>query len=803
MKQLSKEEFKELSYEKIFELLETSESGLSEAEVAKRQRDLGFNEIPEKKKSLIVLFFKKFWGLTAWMLELIIILSIFLRHYLDAYFIGALLLLNALLSFYQESKSSNAVEALKKQLAIKVRTLRSQWVLIDAREVTVGDIIRIRAGDFVPADVKIIDGSIGVDQSALTGESQLIQKTTNDILYSGSIVKNGECSAVVVFIGNKTYFGKTTELVELAKPKLNIEHMITKVVKFLMVIVIGSLAVTFVVSYVRGENLFALLPLMLILLVSAIPVALPAMFTVSMALGSQQLSKQGILVTRLNASEDVASMTTLCADKTGTITENKLSLSQVKSASNFKEEDIYIYGALCSLEANNDPIDLAFLNVVKDKNLDLSTYEQVNFIPFDPKLKRTQSVVKINNEQLIITKGAYESICNVCPISDEKMKSELDNTVDEWAKNGYKTIAISVEKSGKIEFVGIAALHDPPRKDSSVFIKELRKLGVKIKMLTGDAKPIAQEIATQVGIGGNIARPEVIRQAISNDAKKAYEIANQADGFCEVLPEDKFYIVKSLQGGNEIVGMTGDGVNDAPALKQAEVGIAVSNATDIAKKAASVVLLQEGLGTIVNLIKMGRIIHHRVLNWIVNKIVKTFQTVVFVCVAYLISSKFVVSALDVVLLLFIIDFVTISFSTDNVRWSKKPEVFNIKPLVNVSVIIGVLTVLESLFILYVADRNYRIFSNAHMLHSFGFGILLFSNIFNVFVIRERGHFWESMPSKTLLISMITDAIVGVLMLSFGIIVAKLPIELVVILIGYLALVSILNDFIKVALARKS
>ncbi len=802
MKQLSKEEFKELSYEKIFELLETSEKGLSPEEAQKRQKEFGFNEIPEKKKSLIVLFFQKFWGLTAWMLEFTIILSIFLKHYLDAYFIGALLILNALLSFYQESKSSKAVEALKKQLAIKVRTLRNQWVLIDARQVTIGDIIRIRSGDFVPADVKIIDGSIGVDQSALTGESQLIQKTTNDILYSGSIVKNGECTAVVVFIGNKTYFGKTTELVELAKPKLNIEHMITKVVKFLMVIVIGSLVLTFIVSYIRGENLFALLPLMLILLVSAIPVALPAMFTVSMALGSQQLSKHGILVTRLNASEDVASMTTLCADKTGTITENKLSLSKVKSTFNFKEDDVYIYGALCSMEANNDPIDLAFLNAAKDKSIDLSAYEQINFIPFDPKLKRTQSVVKINNEQLIITKGAYESICNVCPIVDEKQKQELDSVVEEWAKNGYKTIAISIEKSGKIEFVGIAALYDPPRKDSSSFIKELKKLGVKIKMLTGDAKPIAQEIAKQVGIGDNITRPEIIRQAISTDAKKAYEIANQADGFCEVLPEDKFYIVKSLQSGNEIVGMTGDGVNDAPALKQAEVGIAVSNATDIAKKAASVVLLKEGLGTIVDLIKMGRIIHHRVLNWIVNKIVKTFQTVVFVCIAYLVTGKFVVSALDVVLLLFIIDFVTISFSTDNVRWSKKPEVFNIRPLVNVSVIIGILTVLESLFILYIADKNYQIFSNIHMLHSFGFGILLFFNIFNVFVIRERGHFWESMPSKTLLMSMIADVIVGALMLGFGIIVVKLPLELIVILIGYIVLASILNDFIKVFFTRK-
>lgn len=802
MKQLSKEEFKNLTYEKIFELLETSESGLSAEETAKRQREFGFNEIPEKKQSLIILFLKKFWGLTAWMLEFIIILSIFLKHYIDAYFIGALLLLNTILSFYQESKSSQAVEALKKQLAIKVRTLRDKWVLIDAKELTIGDIIRIRAGDFVPADVKIIDGSVGVDQSSLTGESQLIQKTSNDILYSGSIIKNGECTAVVVFIGNNTYFGKTTELVELAKPKLNIENMITKVVKFLMIIVVGSLVLTFVVSYIRGENLFALLPLMLILLVSAIPVALPAMFTVSMALGSQQLSKKGILVTRLNASEDVASMTTLCADKTGTITENKLSLAKVKPVLNFSEEDIYVFGALCSLEANHDPIDLAFINACKQKNIDLSGYEQTNFIPFDPKLKRTQSVVKFNSEQITIIKGAYESICNTCPVSDEKIKAELDQTVNEWATSGYKTIAISIEKSGKIEFVGIAALYDPPRQDSSVFIKELRKLGVNIKMLTGDAKPIASEIAKQVEIGDNIAEPQIIREAISSDAKKAYEIASKADGFCEVLPEDKFYIVKALQSGNEIVGMTGDGVNDAPALKQAEVGIAVSNATDIAKKAASVVLLEEGLGTIVNLIKMGRIIHHRVLNWIVNKIVKTFQTVVFVCIAYLITGKFVVSALDVVLLLFIIDFVTISFSTDNVRWSKKPEIFDIKPLVRVSVIVGILTVLESLFILYIADKNFQIFSNEHLLHSFGFGILLFSSVFNVFVIRERGHFWESTPSRVLLISMLSDVVVGILMIGFGIIVAKLPLALLALLIFYIILASILNDFIKVALSKR-
>ncbi|WP_291493284.1 plasma-membrane proton-efflux P-type ATPase [Desulfurella sp.] len=801
MNLLTKEEFKELSYEKIFERLETNERGLKPKEAQKRQQEFGFNEIPEKKQSLVVLFLKKFWGLTAWMLEFIIILSIFLKHYLDAYFIGALLLLNAILSFYQESKSSQAVEALKKQLAIKVRTLRDQWVLIDAREVTIGDIIRIRAGDFVPADVKIIDGMVGVDQSALTGESQLIQKTSNDILYSGSIIKNGECTAVVVFIGSNTYFGKTTQLVELAKPKLNIEHMITKVVKFLMVIVAGSLIVTFVVSYIRGENLFALLPLMLILLVSAIPVALPAMFTVSMALGSQQLSKKGILVTRLNASEDVASMTTLCADKTGTITENRLTLSKVKPVSGFSENDIYIYGALCSLEANHDPIDLAFINACKQKNIDLSGYEQINFIPFDPKLKRTQAVVKFNFQQIIITKGAYESICNVCPIIDHTLKSELDKTVSEWATNGYKTIAISIEKDSNIEFVGIAALYDPPRKDSSVFIKELRKLGVKIKMLTGDAKPIAKEIAKEVEIGDNIAEPQIIREAISSDAKKAYEIASKADGFCEVLPEDKFYIVKALQSGNEIVGMTGDGVNDAPALKQAEVGIAVSNATDIAKKAASVVLVQEGLGTIVNLIKMGRIIHHRVLNWIVNKIVKTFQTVVFVCIAYLITGKFVVSALDVVLLLFIIDFVTISFSTDNVRWSKKPEVFNIRPIVNVSIVIGILTVLESLIILYIADKYYSIFSNLDQLHSFGFGILLFSNIFNVFVIRERGHFWESVPSRVLLVSMLADFIVGVLMMSFGIIVHRVPFELVALLVFYLILASLFNDFVKVALSK--
>jgi H+-transporting ATPase len=796
---LTKQEFEARPIEEVAAQLGTRlETGLDAGVVAERQQRFGFNEIAEEKQSLLLQFLRKFWGLTSWMLEATVVLSVLLHHFLSASLIAALLLLNAILGFFQQKRSSEVVEALRKKLAIKTRTMRGgQWDLVPARELTVGDVVRLRAGDFVPADAKVFAGGVGADQSALTGESHLAQKARGDVLFSGSVIKNGECNAVVGFVGRDTFFGKTTELVTFAKPRLNIEEIIAKVVKFLMVIVVVSLAVTVVVSYLHGVTLVRLLPVILLLLVSAVPVALPAMFTVSMALGSQELSKKGILVTRLNAAEDVASMTTLCADKTGTITVNQLSLADARVRSGWTVRDLYLWGTLASLEANKDPIDLAFIHKAREQRLDLAPYRQTDFVPFDPSTRKTEATVEHAGRRLQVIKGAYPVVRALCTLTADEEQA-MTEAIEQWAGKGYRAIAVALTEDGVTRFVGIAALFDPPRPTSKAFIQELRDLGVSIKMLTGDAGPIAREVAEEVGIGGNVLPPGTVRAAIQRNDQEAYDIVSRADGFCEVLPEDKFFIVKTLQKKGEIVGMTGDGVNDAGALKQAEVGIAVSNATDIAKKAASVVLTEEGLGNIVNLIKMGRIIHHRVLNWILNKIVKTFQTVVFVCVAYLLTGHYMVTALEMALLLFILDFVTISFSTDHVKWSREPETFEIGGLVGIGLILGVLVVLESLGILYMADRYFQITRASAQLHSFGFALLFFSNVCTVFLIRERGHLWESAPSRPLLWAMAGDSVLVFLLLAFGWIVAPLPLNLLWLMLGALVVSTIFNDYVKVA-----
>ncbi|HVU33941.1 MAG TPA: plasma-membrane proton-efflux P-type ATPase [Opitutaceae bacterium] len=796
---MAKEQFEGDPIESVLKALGTdTTTGLSSQTVQERQQRFGFNEIPEAKQSSLLLFLRKFWGLTSWMLEATVVLSVALHHYLSASLIAALLLLNAILSFFQQKRSSEVVEALKKKLAIKTRTLRDgAWSLVPARELTVGEVVRLRAGDFVPADAKIFAGTASVDQSALTGESHLAQKAPGDLLFSGSVVKSGECNAVVGFVGRDTYFGKTTELVSFAKPRLNIEEIISKVVRFLMIIVIGSLALTAVVSYYRGDNLLDLLPVILILLVSAVPVALPAMFTVSMAIGSQELSKKGILVTRLNASEDVASMTTLCADKTGTITVNQLSLAETWTSPGFTAAELYRWGALASLEANKDPIDLAFIHKAAEQKIELGAFRQTEFVPFDPSTRKTEATIEFGERRVRVIKGAYPVVRTLCGLPESTHLASM-SVINGWAEKGFRAIAVALVDGAAPRFVGIAALYDPPRPTSRGFIQELRELGVSIKMLTGDARPIAREVAREVGVGSNIATPEAVRAAIESKDPKAYEIVRNVDGFAEVLPEDKFLIVKTLQQQGEIVGMTGDGVNDAGALKQAEVGIAVSNATDIAKKAASVVLTDEGLGNIVNLIKMGRIIHHRVLNWILNKIVKTFQTVVFVCVAYLLTGQYMVTALEMALLLFILDFVTIAFSTDHVKWSKQPEVFEIGGLVWIGIILGVLAVVESLGILYLGTRFFHITAHPGALHSFGFALLFFSNVCTVFLIRERGHLWESAPSKPLLWAMGADSVVVFVMLAFGWIVTPLPVALLGLLVGCLVVSTVFNDYVKVA-----
>jgi len=798
-----KVDFEKLSINEVISYLKTDlKKGLTKEEVEKRIKIYGFNEVIEVKKNPFLKFAKKFWGLTAWMLEAVIVLSFILKKYLDMYIVFGLLVFNAVIGFFQEQKAENAVKTLKEKLQINAKVLRDgTWQLVKAKELVPGDIIRLRAGDFVPADSKIIEGEVEVDQSALTGESLTVTKKASDLIFSGSIIKSLECTAVVVLTGVKTYFGKTTELVQIARPKLHAEEVTSKVVQGLLLIVGVAILITFIVSYFIGINLIEVLSLALVLLASSIPVALPAMFTISMAFGSMELVKKGVLVTRLNAVEDAATMDTLCFDKTGTITENKLTVTEVIPLEGFSEIDVLLYGALASQEANQDPIDLAFLKAAKERNISLEGFIQKSFYPFDPKTRRTEAVIEKDGKTFKVTKGALNIILQIT----KEVNDDLVNKEENLAKKGYRTLAVAVANNGEdFKIVGLVALYDMPRKDSKKLIQELKNLNISLKMLTGDALPIAKEIAEEVGVDSLVYNANDLRQVLQEDHKKALDIIERSSVFAEVYPQDKFYIVKGLQEKGHIVGMTGDGINDAPSLKQAEVGIAVSNATDVAKSASSVVLTEEGLSNIVDLIKVGRMIYQRLLTWIFNKVIKTFQIVVFVVVAFLLLKKFIVSAFDVILLMFVIDFVTLSISTDNVRWSKKPDRWNVRSIIQTSSILGVLVVVESLIILFIGLKKFGLENDFNSLQTYSFAILFYFGIFTLFVVRDRRHFWNSVPSRSLLIIVVLDFIFVTIMVSFGIPQLK-PIPLtytaVVILLS-LIFSFVVNDNIKYLLLKK-
>lgn len=774
--------------------------GLTQSEVDKHHEIYGYNEVPTKENNPLFKFLLKFWGLTAWMLELIIILSWLLHKYSDAYIVMGLLLFNAFIAFVQENNAAKAVEALKKKLQVNVKLLRDGlWTTLAARELVPGDIIRIRIGDFVPADVKIIHGELNLDQSAITGESLDVQKKDEESIYSGSIVTQGEATAIVTFIGANTSYGKTIELVKTAKPKSHIEALISKVVQWLLLIVASLLAIALIVSYLKGINLLEILPLMLVIMLGAIPVALTAMFTISMALASKELVSQGVLITRLNAPDDAASMDVLCVDKTGTLTMNKLSIAKLEPAKGFTADDLLRYGALASQEANHDSIDMAFINLAKQKNI-LNHYVQKTFIPFDPKNRKTEAIIGQENEEFKVMKGSFNVITQLCAL-DKKSTIDWETKVNLFGKEGYRTIAVAKAIiNDQPQFVGLVALHDPPRADAKQLINELKNLGVTVKMLTGDALSIAVEIANIVGLGDLVVKASKFK----NTDTVNIDVLEKSNGFAEVYPKDKYDIVKALQAKGHIVGMTGDGVNDAPALKQAEVGIAVSTATDVAKGAASIVLTEEGLANILSPIKVGRMMFERINIWILNKIARTILKTCFVVVAFLVLGKYIISASAMLVMIFMTDFVKIALSTDHVKWSEKPAIWNINGLAKIGIIMGLIMTVEAFGLLYIGLNYFHLNADNAALHTFSFEILLFFALFSIFVVREKNHFWQSAPSKTLLVLLIADMILGIFFASFGLLGFKAlpPIQTMVVLIYTAAFSFILNDFIKFLILKR-
>jgi H+-transporting ATPase len=780
-------------------------NGLGRTDIEARSKEYGTNEVSEKKTHRLLGLLKKFWGLSAWMLELIILLSWFLGRRLDACIVGGLLLINAVISFTQELRAGAAVETLRTRLKVNARVLRDgAWAVLPARNLVPGDIVRVRSGDFVPADVKILEGNLGVDQSSLTGESAEAGKALNDLLYCGSVVRRGEASGVVILTGPRTFFGRTTELVQSSRPKLHLEEVISRVVKWLFIIVGTLIGVAVGVSLIRGTKLLEILPLTLVLLLSAVPVALPVMFTVSMAVGAMELARRGVLITRLSAAEDAATMDVLCLDKTGTITLNHLSVSSVEPMGTFTEQDAILYGALASREANQDPLDLAFLARAREMHLLTPAFVQERFIPFSAETRRTEAAVENEGRSFRVTKGAVTALAKECGLSTEDTQ-KLEGRANQKALQGSRTLAVArTNAQNGWELVGLVSLSDPPHPDSKPLIAELRALGIAIKMLTGDALPVAREIARSVGLDHIIRMPDVT-SALQADPKAGAAMALASDGIAEVYPQDKHAIVQSLQAAGHVVGMTGDGVNDAPALRQAEVGIAVENATDVAKSAASVVLTEAGLKSIVGLVTNGRVIYQRILTWILNKLSRTILKSGVVVIAFLITGKFVVSTLAMMLLLFMTDFVKVSLSTDNARGSQTPETWGIGREVRLGVVLGVAMVVEVLGLLAIGWRYFDLGPTNPVLPTFTFQILLYFAMFSLVSIRERRHFWASWPSKTLMLALAFEFVGGTVLSSVGIPgLMPIPIPATLVAFAYAFVFSLwVNDALKVTWIGKA
>jgi len=782
------------------------QAGLSVTEVETRRAQHGSNEVAEQPEHPMLKFLAKFWGISAWMLELIMVLSAFLRKYSDLAVVGALLIVNAVLGFMQEHRAAGVVQTLRRKLQVSARVLRDKsWQVVAARELVPGDIVRLRPGDIVPADLKLLAGDLSVDQSTLTGESGNAEKTAGAVLSSGSVVRQGEGNGVVMLTGARTYFGRTTELVQTARPKLHIEAVVAKIVRWLFLIVGTLLGFVAALSLFRGAPLLEMVPLMLVLLMSAVPVALPVMFTVSMAVGSRELAKRGVLVTRLSAAEDAATMDVLCVDKTGTITMNRLAVTGVIPLGHATEEDVLHAGALASQEANQDPIDLAFLAEAKARRVfdARPTVTPVSFAPFDAKTRRTEAIVEQGGHRQRVMKGAVRTLAEACAMPAAEVDA-LESRVSAAAAKGYRTLAVaSGPESGISTLIGLVTLFDPPRADARQLIAELRALGVSVKMLTGDALAVAKEIAQGVGLS-NIRRVSDLKAAGAQAGNEAVDLLAGADGFAEVYPEDKYIVVQHLQAAGHVTGMTGDGVNDAPALRQAEVGIAVSSATDVAKGAASVVLTEPGLTNIVALVEQGRTIYQRILTWIINKISRTILKAAFVAIAFVATGKFVVSAFTMLLLVFMTDFAKIALATDRVQPSRQPETWNIGGFVAVSVVLGVVMVAEALFALWIGWTRFDLATSNDALYTFSFLTLLYFAVFSIVSARERRRWWATMPSRTLGIALALDALVGTLLTYLDLPGLKpLPGWQSLAIFVY-AMVSclVLNDAIKVTLLKR-
>ena len=763
----AKDNLQTLPLSEVEKKLGSSPDGLTQAEAEKRLAQYGPNEIAEKKTNELLKFLSYFWGPIPWMIEAAVILSAAARHWPDFGIILVLLLANAVVGFWEEHQAGNAIAALKATLAIKARVKRDgKWVDPAARELVPGDAIRLRLGDIVPADARLLDGDeISVDQSALTGESLPATRKSGDAVFSGSIVRRGEIGALVYATGGKTYFGKTAELVETAVTVSHFQKAVLKIGNYLIMLAVAMVAVIIGLGIYRGNPILTTLQFALVLTVAAIPVAMPTVLSVTMAVGARLLAKKQAIVSKLVAIEELAGVDVLCADKTGTLTQNKLTLGDPFCLDAITADELILAGALASQAANDDTIDLAVLGGLKDKQA-LKPYQVTHFTPFDPVHKRTEATVKgADGKTFKVTKGAPQVILALSA-NAAAVKSAVDKAVDDFAERGFRALGVArAEGDGKWRLLGVLPLFDPPRVDAKSTIATAAEMGVKIKMVTGDALAIAREMAKTLGMGSNILDANTLGDSKTEESAAMTKSIEDADGFAQVFPEHKFHIVDVLQKHGHIVGMTGDGVNDAPALKKADCGFAVSGATDAARAAASIVLVAPGLSVIIDALKESRKIFQRMNSYAMYRIAETLRVLLFMTLAIVIFNFHPLTAIMIVMLALLNDGAILSIAYDNVTYRNQPEAWNMRLVLGIATVLGLVGPIAAFGLFYLGDR---IFHLGHPeLQTMMYLMLSVAGHLTIFQTRTRGPWWSTRPAWILLAAVVGTQAVATLISVYG------------------------------------
>jgi H+-transporting ATPase len=791
----AKDDLKSIPLEDVEKKLASSLDGLTQAEAEKRLTQYGPNEIEEKKANPFLKFLTYFWGPIPWMIEAAVILSAIVRNWLDFGMIVFLLCSNAAVAFWEEYQAGNAIAALKAKLAIRTTVKRDgKWISPNVRTLVPGDVIRMHLGDIVPADARLLAGdSVEVDQSALTGESLPVTCKPGDAVYSGSIIRRGEIDGMVYGTGMNTYFGKTAELVQEAHTISHFQRAVLKIGDYLIFLAAVLVAAIVAVGIFRHDPILTTIEFALVLLVAAIPVAMPTVLSVTMAIGAQLLAKKEAIVTRLSSIEELAGADVLCSDKTGTLTENKLKLGDPFCVKDISVDQVILCGSLACRTDSKDAIELAVIGGLKKDQL--NGYQVLRFQPFDAVRKYTEATVKApDGKQFFVALGASQVILAMSTnLSD--VKDAVQKAVDEFAVRGFRSLGVArADEEGKWQFIGVLPLFDEPRPDAKATIASAEQIGVHVKMVTGDNMAIARETAKQLGMGTNILDASGLGDSKHQESAEVVASIEKADGFAQVFPEQKFNIVGALQKEGHIVGMTGDGVNDAPALKKADCGIAVSGATDAARAAASLVLLAPGLSVIIDAIKESRKIFQRMNSYAIYRIAETLRVLFFMTLAILVFNFYPVTAVMIVLIAVLNDGAILSIAYDNVRYKDKPESWDMRTVLSVSTVLGSIGVVSTFGLFYLAERIFHI--DQAQAQTMMYLKLSVAGHLTIFVTRTRKSFWSIRPARILWLAVLGTQTIATLIAVYGLFMAPLGWGWALFVWGYALIWFLLNDRIK-------